>query len=88
MQTLFKPTLEHLLNILLVKIDIYREVVKELLANGANINTQMNTGVTALYLASQNGHIEVVKETIINVMVRLTLGIVLYTMPVKMDMYK
>ena len=69
-------------------MDIYREVVKELLANGANINTRMNTGVTALYLASQNGHIELVKETITNVMVKLALGIVLYTMPVRMDMYK
>ena len=40
------------------------EVVRELIAKGAQIDMQHNSGASALSLASQNGHIEVVRELI------------------------
>jgi ankyrin repeat protein len=37
--------------------------VRSLLRAGANVNTRRDTdGVTALFIASQNGHVEVVRE--------------------------
>jgi len=38
------------------------EIVKSLLANGANINEKDKYGNTALIWASQEGHIEIVKS--------------------------
>ncbi len=40
------------------------DVVKELVASGAQIDLQENTGTSPLYIASQNGHIDVVKELV------------------------
>ncbi len=34
------------------------------IASGAQINLQENTGVSPLYIACQNGHIDVVKELV------------------------
>ena len=36
--------------------------MKELITSGANVDVQTNTGATALYFASINGHTEVVNE--------------------------
>ncbi|KAI2497246.1 hypothetical protein MHU86_17253 [Fragilaria crotonensis] len=36
--------------------------VRALLLDGANVNAQDSYGATALYIASQNGHLEVVRE--------------------------
>ncbi|KAJ9442327.1 hypothetical protein DIPPA_19608 [Diplonema papillatum] len=42
----------------------HSEVVKELIAAGANVDVQNKNGATALWIASQNGHSAVVKEFI------------------------
>jgi ankyrin repeat protein len=42
----------------------YQEIVQALLNKGADVNAKANNGVTALMLASQNGHQEV-KELLI-----------------------
>ena len=36
--------------------------VKNLLANGADVNAKRDNGVTALYIAAHDGHTEIVKE--------------------------
>jgi ankyrin repeat protein len=38
------------------------EVVRELLARGAAVDTTDDDGATPLYIASQEGHLEVVRE--------------------------
>ena len=43
--------------------------VRKLLRAGANVNAQQNDGRTALMIASQNGHVEVVKALLTNDMV-------------------
>ncbi|CAK4098111.1 unnamed protein product [Aphanomyces euteiches] len=40
----------------------FADVVKELLAHGADINQTMKAGATALNMASERGHLDVVKE--------------------------
>ena len=40
------------------------EVVKELVRAGASVDQTLDIGCTPLYIASQHGHVEVVKELV------------------------
>jgi len=42
------------------------DIVKALLANGADVNKAANDGVTALYIAAENGHSDVVRALLAN----------------------
>ena len=44
----------------------YKEIVEMLIAAGADVNTQVDSGETALMLASQHGHLEVVKILLVH----------------------
>ena len=51
--------------------DGHLDVVKELIASGADINAPSRSVHTALYNAAQNGHLDVLKELIAKVRISM-----------------
>ena len=46
----------------LTRLAVHLDRLRELLAQGAEVNAKANSGVTALMAASENGHLDVVRE--------------------------